>query len=108
MRNDRIDYVNPAFTESFGYGLEDIVGRHYPKIIATCRLMIATRSLEKFTEFYRRLSAGVSTREQLEIDFVRKDGRDLNGLVSSRLTVTGGEIDSFSCGGPYGCQEDPA
>ncbi|MBN1422541.1 MAG: PAS domain S-box protein [Planctomycetes bacterium] len=82
-RNQRIDYVNPAFTKTFGYPLEEIVGRHY-----TC--IFAPNCLEQVANYHQHRIAGQPAPEHYEADVVHKDGSILNCLVHARVTTAGG------------------
>jgi PAS domain S-box-containing protein len=76
-------FVNPKMAEMLGYTEEELIGKHWSETVAPSYL----RQVEE--ESSKRL-AGISSR--YEAALMRKDGKEVPGLVSARLLFREGEF----------------
>jgi PAS domain S-box-containing protein len=71
----RITFVNPKMAETLGYTEEELVGKHWSEIVAPSCLRQVQEESSKRAE-------GISSR--YEVALLRKDGKEVSGLVSAR------------------------
>lgn len=76
-REGVITFVNPEFQHAYGYTPEEVVGRTTPRLLKG-----GLKSAEEYREFWRRLVAGETVRQQFANR--SRDGR----LISMEATVS--------------------
>jgi len=76
-RDGVITFVNPEFQHAYGYTPEEVVGRTTPRLLKG-----GLKSAEEYREFWRRLVAGETVRQQFANR--SRDGR----LISMEATVS--------------------
>jgi PAS domain S-box-containing protein len=76
--SSRINFVNNTMAQMFGYSVEDMTGR-------STRDFMGAEAAEEATRLMDRRRAGIA--EQFDFPFLRKDGTELWGIVSTTPMV---------------------